>query len=195
MLGFKIDAAKHFFFDREAVTNAIGRASASAMSKIGSFIRRAARSSIRKRKKTSKPGQPPSSHTGMLREFIFFAYDPSRKSVVIGPAKTNQVYFGGDGQPTTGTVPEVLEFGGQIQVLEVLGRSGWKRADLRSRRRLAGRKTRLRRVNIAARPYMGAALAKERQNNKLAKAWANTVGASGGASSDLFQTSAGLLAA
>ena len=35
----------------------------------------AARSSIRKRKKSAEPPNPPSSHVGQLRGLLFFAYD------------------------------------------------------------------------------------------------------------------------
>ena len=87
-------------------------------------------------------------------------------SVLIGPAKTNQVFFNGNGQPMTGTVPEVLEYGGQIGILETEIRPGyWIRADLRSKRRLAGKPKRLRKATIAARPYMTPAFEKERDRH------------------------------
>lgn len=50
----------------------------------------------------SRPGDPPRSRVGLLRQFIFFAYDDSTRSVVIGPAR-----IGG-----SGTAPGVLELGG-----------------------------------------------------------------------------------
>ena len=42
---------KQFFFDRQIVIDAVGRAGAKNLSKAGSFIRRSARSSLRRRKK------------------------------------------------------------------------------------------------------------------------------------------------
>lgn len=154
---------KQSFFDAQKVINAIGKARAKVLSKAGAFVRTAARSSIRKSKKVSEPGQPPRGHDKQdLKRRIFFAFDRSRDSVVIGPEKLNVVHFQGDGKPVSGTVPETLEYGGQIGVMEVQRSDGsWKRADLRSRRRLVGRSTRIRRVTIAARPYMGPAMAKE----------------------------------
>lgn len=37
----------------------------------------------------SKPGQPPRSITGVLKELIFFAFDRPNHTTVVGPAKTN----------------------------------------------------------------------------------------------------------
>ncbi len=54
----------------------------------------------------SQPGQPPRSVTGLLRNFLFYVYDPETQSVVIGPARLN----GGDG-----TAPSLLEFGGSAR--------------------------------------------------------------------------------
>ncbi|RPI59140.1 MAG: hypothetical protein EHM48_09340 [Planctomycetaceae bacterium] len=152
---------------------AIDSAKRANLSRQGAFVRRAAKSLIRKRKKASEPGSPPSSHTGLLREFIYFAYEPFTQSVIIGPVKTNQVFFDGDGEPVTGTVPEVLEYGGSIRVREVFQYGKWRRADLRSRRKLAGLPSRLRKVTIAARPYMAPALVSAKED--LAKVWQNSV--------------------
>lgn len=43
---------------------------------------------------SSKAGQPPRSHLGLLKRFIFFAYDPATNGVVIGPARLNGVAGG-----------------------------------------------------------------------------------------------------
>lgn len=51
----------------------------------------------------SKPGEPPRSIFGLLREHLYFVYDPATRSVVVGPAKLNG---------STGSVPAVLEHGG-----------------------------------------------------------------------------------
>lgn len=90
------------FFDRDQVLRAMHREEAKLLSKAGAFVRRRARSSIRKRKKISAPGKPPSSHTGQYKKSILFGYDRARRSVVIGPSAS----FGGS------EVPELLEFGG-----------------------------------------------------------------------------------
>ena len=117
------------------------------LSKAGAFVRTTARSSIRKRKEISAPGQPPSSHTGLLKRFIFFGYDADRKTVVIGPMRLNQ---------KIGAAPEALEHGGSSVVCPG-GRRHRKR----------------RRIRVQARPFMGPAMQKEAP--KFPKLWANSV--------------------
>ena len=75
-------------FDGNRVVRGMERANRSALMRAGAFIRRRARSSMRKRKKISAPGKPPSSHTGRLRGLILFGYDRAGESVVIGPKAT-----------------------------------------------------------------------------------------------------------
>jgi hypothetical protein len=90
MIGMKLAQAKGLFFDRQAVTNAADRAQRKVLSKFGAFVRQAARTSIRKRKSISEPGQPPSSYTGLLKRNIFFLFSPQTRSVVIGPILLNK---------------------------------------------------------------------------------------------------------
>ena len=137
---------KQFFFDKAKVIRAVDKARRAVLSKAGAFIRTTARRSLRRRKGPAPPGQPPHSHTGLLKRFLYFAYEPASDSVVIGPAKLNK----------PGAAPRVLEHGGKTMVQQ--------------RRR--GRVVR-RRVSIEARPYMGPALEKERP--KLPKLWAGSV--------------------
>lgn len=99
-LGFK--ATKANFFDRRKVHRAVDGATRRVLARFGAFVRRRAKSSIRKRKATSLPGSPPSSHTGKYRDLIFFAYDVPRRSVVIGPTQS---------RPDS-SVPRLLEHGG-----------------------------------------------------------------------------------
>ena len=164
---------KENFFDKQRVVRAVDKARRAVLSKAGAFIRQRAKTSIRKRKAISAPGKPPSSHEGSLRRFLYFGYDPGADTVVVGPAKTNQVFFGRDRRPVSGTVPSVLEYGGQITMFEVQKNGGWQRADLRSRRRLAGRRSRYRTVTIKPRPYMRPALLAELP--KLPALWRNSV--------------------
>lgn len=96
--------AKRSFFDRGAVDRAVDRGTKRALSKFGAFVRQRSRTSIRKRKGTSPPGQPPFSHTGVLRRGILFGYDAARASVVIGP-----VLLG-----SQSGAPERLEKGGDV---------------------------------------------------------------------------------
>lgn len=130
-LGFRVDV-KRLFFDRAEVEAAVSRAEKSQLSKAGAFVRRTAKTSIKsagKKGKVSRPGEPPRSHVGLLKEGIFFAFEPSERTVVIGPVLINR--------PTG--APETLEFGGDVIV--------------RSRR--TGKKTA---AHVAARPFMGPAL-------------------------------------
>ncbi|MBI1375806.1 MAG: hypothetical protein GC159_24110 [Phycisphaera sp.] len=101
MFGFEITK---LFFDRQAVAGKVDRTKRKVLSRFGAFVRRTARRSIRKRKKSSPPGSPPSSHTGLLKRFIFFGYDPGKESVVIGPVQLTQ--------KGRGEVPHLLEHGG-----------------------------------------------------------------------------------
>lgn len=73
------------FFDGKKVMNAVDKAARNALSRFGAFVRQRARSLIRSRKRASLPGEPPSSHTGYLKNNIFFSYEPASQSVVIGP--------------------------------------------------------------------------------------------------------------
>jgi hypothetical protein len=146
-IGFRLPQAKALFFDRAAVTSQIDPASRRVLSKFGAYVRRSARSSIRQVKKkppaapaadgkkrrgrpavtTSAPGKPPLSHTGLLRDNIFFFFDRSRRSVVIGPIRLNK----------PGIAPESLEYGGDVPVFV--------------------KKKQVGTVKIAARPFMGPA--------------------------------------
>lgn len=94
------------FFDRKAITDGIDPAAKKALSRAGAFIRTRARSSIRKRKAASAPGQPPSSHEGSLKRLLFFSYDSGSRSVVIGPVPFRE-----------GTAPRLLEEGGVTTIV------------------------------------------------------------------------------
>ena len=92
------------FFDRAKIKNKVDARTRKVLSKFGSFVRQTARRSIRRRKGTSRPGKPPFSHTGKLKRFIYFGYDPNRRSVVIGP-----VVF----PKKSGKALPALEYGGK----------------------------------------------------------------------------------
>jgi hypothetical protein len=67
-------------------------------------VRTTARRSIRRKKGTAPPGNPPHSHEGSLKRLIYFSYDPRSETVVIGPARFKK-----------GEAPPLLEFGGTIR--------------------------------------------------------------------------------
>ncbi|MCC7409353.1 MAG: hypothetical protein IT442_14920 [Phycisphaeraceae bacterium] len=92
---------KALLFDRPAVLSAVDKATRRVLSRFGAFVRTTARHSIRRKKGASAPGSPPHSHEGSLRRLIYFGYDPSKRSVVVGP-----VPFG------KGEAPALLEHGG-----------------------------------------------------------------------------------
>ncbi len=148
MIGYRLDELKGLFFDSAKVMAAVGRAERAVFSRFGAFVRTRARSSIRTRKKPSAPGQPPSSHVGLLKRFILFAYEPERHTVIIGPARLNKVI---------GDAPAALEHGGQSKVV-----TGSRR-----------RKRTVRTVSIRPRPFMGPAF--EQEKPKLSAMWANSV--------------------
>jgi hypothetical protein len=142
----RVDQAKGLFFDSKRVEGSVDVAERKVLSRIGAFVRRTARSSIRKRKRVSAPGQPPSSHTGLLKRFIFFAYEPTHHSVVIGPARLSQ---------KVGDAPSALEHGGRSRVVVSRG------------------KRQKRTVTIRPRPFMGPAL--ERNLDEFADEWADSI--------------------
>ena len=104
MISMSLHAAKQDFFDRAGVKKAVDAATRKVLSRFGAFVRTRARTSIRKRRGSSPPGSPPHSHVGLLRQFILFAYDRSRQSVVIGPVQLRQ----------KSDAPKLLEYGGTV---------------------------------------------------------------------------------
>jgi len=120
VIGITFQQAKKGFFDRESVQRSVDAATRRVLSKFGAFVRQRAKTSIRSRKGTSPPGSPPYSHVGLLKKFILFAYDASRKSVVIGPTLIR----------AESIAPRLLEYGGET-TLET--KFGSKRARYRPR--------------------------------------------------------------
>ena len=143
------------FFDRRAVTSRVDASTRRLLSKAGAYVRRRARSSIRKSDRISKPGHLPKSHAGTLRNLIWFGYDPSEQTVIVGPAASGRRSHGR--VFTDSSVPATLEFGGYATIIKANERQGRQRF----------------RVKIAARPFMGPALRKEA--HKFPKLWANSV--------------------
>jgi len=90
------------FFDGPGLTRRIDQANKRNLGRLGSRVRRAARSSMRRRKRSALRGQPPSVDQGDLLK-IFYSFDPSTGSVVIAPL----VY-------DSKNVPLLLELGGRV---------------------------------------------------------------------------------
>ena len=95
--------------------------------------------------KSSRPGEPPRTNVGLIKKLLFFSWDPSTESVVIGPERHGE-----------GTAPWVLERGGIGKV----------------RAYKAGRRV-FRRVKVAPRPFMRPALRKELP--RLPRRWRNSI--------------------
>jgi hypothetical protein len=131
---------KPLFFNTRKLRLLVDEAAIRSMSRFGAYVRTTARRSIRKRKKPSLPGKPPSSHTGLLKRFIWFGYDPARRSVAIGPAKLN----------LPGETPHVLEHGGRnVTTVKYKRKSGPKKSK--------------RIVKVRPRPFMQPALEENRE--------------------------------
>lgn len=141
----QLASLKRAFFDRGTVAKFLDAKTRKVLSKFGAFVRRRAQTSMRSPPKksyrggkspVSSPGSPPFAHAGgkkLLRKLLFFAYDATRKQVVIGPLRL--------GRTADQHVPRVLEEGGTIA------------------RRLKSGKTN--RGRYRARPFMRPAFAKE----------------------------------
>lgn len=139
------------FFDRTAVISAVGHAESKVLNEEGRLVRKEAQASLKYEDGPSRPGQPPHAHrTGQrtttskstgrvrrravsfLREFIFYRFDPTTRSVVVGPERLSSTV-----DPRS---LSALEHGGTSTILD------------RGQRRT---------VRIEERPFMGPALASE----------------------------------
>lgn len=154
----KLETFRSGFLDREAVLEKTSKAARRVMMRWGGFVRTWARRLLRRRKKVSPPGQPPSVHSrdkvANLKN-ILFAYVPQRESVVVGPAGLNQVNLVGTSRQT---VPGILEQGGTVTIHEESPNQGlhWFRRDLR-RTAKSWKLYRTRRATYEPRPFMGPA--------------------------------------
>ncbi len=147
MVSLKLKGGKAGFFDSKEVLAALGRAKAKVFARVGAKVRAAAQKSLVYADGPSAPGKPPHAHksrtrtrtskkTGktrtrsvsFLREFLYFSYDKTTSSVVVGPVKLQSTV-----DPKA--LP-ALEYGGAAVIMDK-----GKRVS----------------VNIKARPFMGPA--------------------------------------
>jgi hypothetical protein len=161
-MAFDFAAMRGSFFDSAKVLTAVGAAKRKALSKAGAFVRQRSRSSIRRRKKVSPPGKPPSAHKGQIK-LIYFGYDEQTGSVVVGP-----IPFAA--KAGTAVVPDLLERGGLTTVKDKRSASGRKarskkQADAYRQLIKLGRivppQRPLRLIAFAARPFMVPAMEAE----------------------------------
>ena len=92
------------FFDDPAIESKLDPAIAKALSQLGAYTRRDAKSSLKYGPGSARPGDPPIVHrssgftrkkkskgavkqqpSSPLRELIYFGYDPEMKTMVAGP--------------------------------------------------------------------------------------------------------------
>jgi hypothetical protein len=167
-IGIKLD--KNLFFDRKAVSDAVAKANKKTLGKAGALLRRHARQSMRRRNKPSPPGTPPSAHGksdkhprgALLKERLFYQYDPATDSVIVGPQKLGR-----------SDAPSNQEFGGPkvIKVRPIIVKTGRKATPLQrdtfKRKIKDGSIVRIKQpmatksISLPARPYMKPALLKE----------------------------------
>ena len=57
-----------------------------ALARAGAYVRKAARTSIKRAAGPSRPGEPPHTHSGVLKRSILWAAEDDRKSVYVGPS-------------------------------------------------------------------------------------------------------------
>lgn len=125
----KVDS--RFFLDSKKINRYISAKQRRVLNRAGAYARTVAKRSIKARKGNARAGEPPHSHTGLLKNFIFYSYDPRTKSVVVGP---QQIAAG-----TAGAL-RALEHGGQVRpkqykrekprvggfgIVEILGEANW----------------------------------------------------------------------
>ena len=144
MIAWHLDTFKRGFFDREGVRKALKTSSSKWLRKWGAITRRIMKNSIKSKHGVSSPGTPPNSHTGILKKFILFAYEPTSNTVIVGAALTRK----SKNENTEKPVPQLLNEG------------GWARI---TRFRKSGHKYQ-QTINIRPRPYVLPALAKARES-------------------------------
>jgi hypothetical protein len=160
-----LNKSKQNFFDRPKVLARVEKARRKNLSKCGAYVRTAARSMLRRRKRSSFPGQAPSVHSKkslLTLKSIFFEYDPQSGGVIVGPVA---VY--GNKQD----VPKLMEKGGYATRSMEYAVQYTKRGI--QKKKLVLQKAAPRRVYYDPRPFMRPAMKKERK--KFANVWKYTV--------------------
>lgn len=170
MINIQFAQGKASFFDVGAILQAMDKAEQKALSKIGAYVRTAAQSSLRAGKKPAEPGKPPKLHMkgSPLKRRLFFAFDTSSWSLVVGP----EMFQSRESQP----VPQTLEEGGSITVKPSKKRTPkdgrprpWRK---QAKRTKDGQLVR----NYHPHPFMGPALKKEVAAGHLPAAFGGSLG-------------------
>lgn len=177
--GFSLNySVRDLFLDRVAVYAAIDDAERKKLSMIGGWIRKTAQRNVRRRKRSSKPGQSPTNWSNQqvasLRNILYY-YDRTAGHVMIGPVKLNQVNMTATGsRPVT----EILEHGATVSIPEEQWKSSdsdkWFRVDGRKRKH-HGKRYRRRSARYEARPFVQPALDKAVAKGIVRDAWINSI--------------------
>jgi hypothetical protein len=183
MIGMR-DKTK-FFFDKQGkqrIFKGVDEATSKNLSRSGALMRGTMRRLMRRRKKASQPGQPPSAHTKskqfprgpLLKERIDHIFDVSTKSMVVGPDKLGN-----------STAPSTLDQGGMVRTVRIVRQPGKKLSPKAlaafKRKKEAGTlpprtkkpQTVTGMARVAARPFRAPTY--KITEPRLAGVWANTV--------------------
>ena len=165
---FTVDRQKSFFFDRFEWQGILNDGEFKALRRIGGWIRKTAKRSMRRRRKVSKPGKPPSVWAGDLKEKLFFHYQPGsateENSVVVGPSYFPRAHRK-IAHLSQQTIPRTLELGGTETFRNV--RPGPPVGG----NQLVTQRT----IKILARPYMNPALEKAIQRGVIRDAFTGMI--------------------
>jgi len=186
---FTIAADTSKFLDRFVIESEAERIEFEGLKRNAFYLRRVARNSIRRKKSPSSGGQPPRSVRGDLKRGIWAVMD-GRGTAVVGPVKwswgtdaPSTLEFGGE-SVIDRSVRRKVGDGGEIRVVRSGGREvrpGVRVVFARIRTQAqADRATRInreifgpRKIRVAERPYMSAAL--DKSIPKLAPMWEMSV--------------------
>jgi hypothetical protein len=146
-VGSTLSRTKNFFFDRAIVRDHLTGATYSAIMSVSAYIRTVAINSMKRgtlkksgkqkgKQLHSKPGKPPRYWQGLIRRFLFFAYDTRSESVVIGPmqlgGKSTVLRDLEMGNSAKGLAPrpymEPAFIKGKKRLMSRLARAGFKKA-------------------------------------------------------------------
>jgi hypothetical protein len=139
-------------FKPAAIRDPVKAANVRNLRKASAKVRRVGRQKIRRRKKRSAPGKPPSAHApgGSGLKLILYDVDPRKETAVIGPV----LFKTSGGAPVPGT----LEHGGSIGV-----ECGPPDARITVK------------ADIDERPFMGPAHEEVVRNGEFAELWKGSV--------------------
>jgi len=66
-----------------------------SLARAGAYVRKVAKNSIKRAPGPSRPGEPPHTHSGVLKRSILWAAEDDRKSVYVGPSFMDMGVIGG----------------------------------------------------------------------------------------------------